>query len=84
MLAGLRWRRGDRTAARLHAYLAGYFWLPCPNCGRMFGGQELATGTGHSTSIPKPDGSGTGLAICPSCTALGVGDRAWAVTLDHR
>ncbi len=22
------------------AYLGGYFWLPCPICGEMFGGQE--------------------------------------------
>jgi hypothetical protein len=25
---------------RLKAFIGGYFWLPCPNCGRMFGGQE--------------------------------------------
>ena len=24
----------------LKAKLGGYFWLPCPNCGRNFGGQE--------------------------------------------
>lgn len=24
----------------LYAHLFGYFWLPCPRCGRMFGGYE--------------------------------------------
>lgn len=23
------------------ATLWGYFWQPCPNCGRMFGGHEI-------------------------------------------
>ena len=25
----------------LWAHMWGYFWLPCPNCGRMFGGHEV-------------------------------------------
>ena len=25
---------------QLYAWLGGYFWLPCPRCGRMFGGHE--------------------------------------------
>jgi hypothetical protein len=24
----------------LKAYIGGYFWLPCPMCGKMFGGHE--------------------------------------------
>ena len=24
----------------LHACVAGYFWAPCPRCGRYFGGHE--------------------------------------------
>ena len=27
---------------RLRAFFGGYFWLPCPICGRMFGGFETA------------------------------------------
>lgn len=23
------------------AHMGGFFWLPCPNCGRMFGGHEV-------------------------------------------
>lgn len=29
-----------RRLHRLYAWLFGYFWLPCPICGRMFGGHE--------------------------------------------
>lgn len=32
----LRFRRFNR----LRALFLGYFWLPCPACGRMFGGHE--------------------------------------------
>ena len=29
-----------RWVHRVRARLGGYFWLPCPECGRMFGGHE--------------------------------------------
>lgn len=29
-----------RFLHQLYAWLFGYFWLPCPRCGRMFGGHE--------------------------------------------
>ena len=29
-----------RFLNKLYANLFGYFWLPCPICGRMFGGHE--------------------------------------------
>lgn len=28
---------------RLRAEAGGYFWLPCPNCGRMFAGYECGS-----------------------------------------
>ena len=34
-----------RWMHRLWAAIAGYFWLPCPRCGRMFGGHERHGGT---------------------------------------
>jgi hypothetical protein len=40
-----RWLRAARWANRVYAWLGGYFWLPCPQCGRMFGGHEC--GAGH-------------------------------------
>lgn len=29
-----------RWLAHLRAIIGGYFWLPCPVCGQMFGGHE--------------------------------------------
>ena len=29
-----------RIFHRFYAWLFGYFWLPCPICGRFFGGHE--------------------------------------------
>lgn len=49
-----------RFAHRAYAFLAGYFWLPCPMCGRKFGGHERPTG-----HLPV-DGS-YGLVTCPLC-----------------
>lgn len=54
-----RWRRVH------HGYAAafGYFWLPCPLCGRHFGGHECAG------SVPDPmNGPGRGIGICAPCT----------------
>lgn len=29
-----------RWVHRIWAFVRGYYWLPCPRCGRMFGGHE--------------------------------------------
>jgi len=53
-----------RWFERLVAWAGGYFWLPCPVCGEMFGGHEIAhvcTGAlvsddGHAHCVcPKPE-----------------------------
>jgi len=31
-----------RLYNRAYAFLRGYFWLPCPICGKKFGGHEGA------------------------------------------
>ena len=45
------------TLRRFWAWLLGYFWLPCPICGRMFGGYETA-----SVGIIR-----TGKLVCKEC-----------------
>lgn len=30
-----------RTLHRIYAKVMGYFWLPCPICGKYFGGHEV-------------------------------------------
>lgn len=60
--------RWSRRTARLHAYAAGYFWLPCPICGECFSGAEWATHEKYS-SIPKDDQSACGVCPKSSCMA---------------
>ncbi|MES2950271.1 MAG: hypothetical protein V4858_17140 [Pseudomonadota bacterium] len=33
-----------RLLNRIYAWLFGFFWLPCPVCGREFGGHEAGYG----------------------------------------
>ena len=44
----------------LYADLLGYFWLPCPSCGGMFGGHEI----GQRTIWISP---GRGVCCCKWC-----------------
>lgn len=46
-------RRRFRRLNQAYAFLASYFWLPCPICGEMFGGHECGT-----KSVPAKDGNG--------------------------
>ena len=57
--------RQSRLPRFIHCILAhgrGYFWLPCPICGRKFGGHEY-------NSIYLKVGPNTGKSICrdPAC-----------------
>ena len=55
----LRFRRLNRA----WAWFRGYFWLPCPRCGKMFGGHEIGTGrlVRHSGRIS---------CTCPECPLI--------------
>lgn len=64
--------RAPRWVHRLYARTFGYFWLPCPLCGRMSVGHEWRDYDGLPSSIPVgPGGSYRG--ICPTCTKAGRG-----------
>lgn len=55
-----------RFLHKKYARLNGYFWLPCPVCGKEFGGHEWKEGVHHS--IQKPNApSGHRIGICPDC-----------------
>lgn len=41
------------------ALLGGYFWMPCPRCGRKFGGHEH----GHSSGVGS-------LGVCAACAPI--------------
>lgn len=66
-----------RWVHKMVADVAGYFWLPCPACGRYFGGHECRDVDGHFSAIPDNE-EGMSSLICPVCTAAGVGCRAYA------
>lgn len=50
-----------RILHRLYAEKFGYFWLPCPECGEMFGGHE----TRSSLSVAMHDKN---VIICRKCS----------------
>ena len=51
--------RRPRWLHRWHAWQMGYFWRPCPICGRNFGGHEWAATLMLDES--------RGRAVCPLC-----------------
>lgn len=50
-----------RFIHRVYAFMMGYFWLPCPICGRYYGGHEIKS----KTSILYTSLCG-GKCVCPS------------------
>ncbi len=55
-----------RWLHKLRARLTGYFWLPCPVCGEMFGGHQILR---HSTGALVGE-DGQAFAVCgnPLCS----------------
>lgn len=49
-----------RWYSYLYAKANGYFWLPCPVCGNMFGGHEMGGGRLRLGGI-------RGKMTCPNC-----------------
>ena len=51
----------ERIKQEIYADRHGFFWLPCPRCGRMFGGHEEPRGGSHWS------GTWTSQICCPQC-----------------
>ena len=70
----------NRKLNQAYAKLNGYFWAPCPHCGKMYGGHEWKGVNGKESSIPDPehptDGR-YGMGICPDCTKAGIAEVYW-------
>ena len=47
-----------RFLNKLYANLLGYFWLPCPVCGKYFGGHE------HVETVPLINSDGRAFGVC--------------------
>lgn len=56
----------ERKQQQRYARVRGYFWMPCPLCGRPFGGHEWGKG---QTLYKAPNGHGTGICPLPACKA---------------
>ena len=54
-------RLSFRWLNKLYANLFGYFWLPCPICGKDFGGHEWLLE--DMVMVTWVDGKG----VCPRC-----------------
>jgi len=52
-----------RWLQKLYAACFGYFWRPCPMCGREFGGHEW----GRWGYAAMPISPSRGIAVCPYC-----------------
>ena len=52
-----------RLFDKFYAWLFGYFWVPCPVCGREFGGHECGFG-----ALIGEDGHARIVCNDPQCT----------------
>jgi hypothetical protein len=68
------WRWRPRWWHRRHAEAHGFFWMPCPLCGRPYGGHEAR----YRIMLPYPDDSNRGEGICSRCED-DIGRDAWPV-----
>jgi hypothetical protein len=61
-----------RWVHKIYAFLNGYFWMPCPTCGEMFGGHETKL---SGIKITERGETWTrGKCICDRCTEKGLSD----------
>lgn len=73
-----------RFVHQTYAWLAGYFWIPCPVCREPFGGHEWGDVAGMPSCVPDPGTPHMSAGICPGCTVAGFGypydvaDEIWA------
>ena len=63
-----------RRFNKIYAKVFGYFWIPCPICGQMFGGHEWKSYDGMSSAI-RTGKPGINKGICKDCTLKGLGDK---------
>ena len=61
-----------RWAHHAYAWTLGYFWIPCPRCGKEFGGHEHVFRDEELWQEPwEPGHWGRYKILCPACTRAG-------------
>ncbi len=68
--------RRFRRFNRRWAHSRGYFWLPCPVCGRPFGGHE-----GSGAAVPQRERPGFGWCVCFRKNCVEEARRQWEEAL---
>lgn len=68
-LVPYRWRSAHHWWATRNRF----YWLPCPTCGREYGGHERDYWTDLPASILDPLNPPCHACICPPCTRRGRG-----------
>jgi len=53
-----------RWIHHIYAALLGYFWAPCPDCGKYFGGHEIYE---PRLTILRATDTRRHLVVCPAC-----------------
>lgn len=67
-----------RFLSKLYAKFFGYFWMPCPSCGEMFGGHEVPSFDQNVAQTIPSGKPGISLCICQKCVDSGKGvPRFW-------
>jgi hypothetical protein len=59
-----------RLLNKIYANLFGYYWIPCPLCGKEMGGHENNINVYKSEDIGKA--SMAGKSICKDCAKTGI------------
>jgi hypothetical protein len=62
----------------VYATIFGYFWLPCPVCGKNFGGHEWKDDNSVYTGKGDDGYPYQGTGVCPDC-----GEKAKRINLDN-
>jgi hypothetical protein len=58
----------ERWVHEKYARTMGYFWLPCPRCGRMFGGHEEPRGSFYEEAEWEKCEKGVGCSSSMTCS----------------
>lgn len=67
-----------RIFHRIWAFMNVYFWLPCPLCGKYFGGHEIYDSFAQSIMTNHHSGK----TVCPDCVLEAKSQRERFMTLN--
>lgn len=57
----------NRMVSQMYAKALGYFWLPCPRCGQMFGGHEVQGSLVKTVEFNRDGSLAGGISMSTCC-----------------